>query len=68
MGERVHSAQELPLNTRDLIEHVAERMDAAVGRWRLEFVLEDGTLTRFFRHEGPGPAGALGRFDRAENG
>lgn len=63
MDEQAHSALELPLDTRGLIEHLAERMDAGVGRWRLEFEFEDGTLTRFFRHEGPGPAGALGRFD-----
>jgi hypothetical protein len=64
VAERAHEAAELPLSTRELVEILAERMEVGSGRWRLELEFQDGTLTRWFRHQGPGPAGALGQFDR----
>jgi len=35
-----------------------------IGQHTFEFVFQDGELLRWFRHEGPVPAGALGRFEQ----
>ena len=64
MRGTAHTASELPPDTRALIALLFERLDAAVGKWRLEFEAKDGIPTRWVRHEGPKPASELGRFDR----
>jgi len=53
----------LPSGVREMLELVLERMDMAVGPWRLEIEAEDGSVRRWFRREGPLGAGALVRFN-----
>ncbi len=49
-----------PIDVRDLLEHVAERLDVAgAGTHRLELEFKDGRLTKAYRHEGPIGATAL---------
>ena len=57
------SQQAVPPDTRALAELLAERMEAGMGRWRLELEYENGRLRRCYRHEGPLGADALIRFD-----
>jgi hypothetical protein len=44
---------EQPGILRDLLEAVAELMDADRGEWRLELLFENGKLRKAYRHEGP---------------
>jgi hypothetical protein len=49
---------------RQVLEIAAAALDCDVGHWRIEVQLDDGHVTRLYRHEGPVYATALGRFDR----
>lgn len=55
-------AEALPGDTRSLAELLAERLDVAVGRTRLELEFEDGRLKVLHRHERLSASG-LSRFD-----
>jgi hypothetical protein len=59
-----HPAVELSPSTRELVELVAERVDAATGPVRLEFELEAGRVQRWWLHRGPFGATALAGYDQ----
>jgi len=61
------AAAEVDGDAKALAEEVFRRVCRAVGqatplgRHTLELIFQDGELERFFRHEGPVPAGVLAR-------
>lgn len=60
MEDRITAA-----STRDLCEALVERLQAGAGRWVLELQVEDGSVTKVFRHQQLG-ATELGGFDALE--
>jgi len=54
----------LPPETRAVVEHLAKRLNADAGRWRLTVELEDGHVRFVSREEFRIPATGLERFDR----
>lgn len=61
MAERSQEgAEPLPDLVRTMIEAVAKYMGADTGKWRIDFELEDGKLSRWTRQQGPTGAKALG--------
>lgn len=52
--------EELPPEVQVMADDLMERLDAAVGPWRVELLAADGRVERVFRHDGPIPRGELG--------